>query len=377
MPFVWCIGTVIGPSIGGIFAGRSETGLFATFPYLLPNLICAILLLMSILAGYFLLEETHPDLQPWSTRAELEHTAAQTPLMATAGSIANPGVDLRADSYGTFNQVDIQEEHTWTVNSDGSPRDPPPYPPPEIKVFSRRVVMLVVALGILTYHTMTYDHLLPIFFHDDKTKEASVLAVGALDIPGGLGLSVHQTGLIMSVNGLIALFVQAIMFPLFAEWLGVWRLFLFVTILHPIAYFMVPFLALLPDDLLFPGIYVCLTIRNFFSIMAYPVILILLKEASPKPSCLGKINGLAASVSAACRTVSPVISGLLYGVGSGIGFTGVAWWGSGIVAIFGAIQLCWMEREKNKTAVVRAPYPVAADLRRESKEIVRILVTDV
>jgi MFS family permease len=72
LPFVWTIGTIIGPAIGGYFANPSERfpGLFAKdgnfgrLPFLLPNLICAGLLLASILMGYFLLEETHPDMQP-------------------------------------------------------------------------------------------------------------------------------------------------------------------------------------------------------------------------------------------------------------------------------------------------------------------------
>lgn len=53
MPFVWSIGTIIGPAIGGTFANPSvafpwlfsPSGIFSMFPYLLPNLICAALLL--------------------------------------------------------------------------------------------------------------------------------------------------------------------------------------------------------------------------------------------------------------------------------------------------------------------------------------------
>ena len=93
MPFVWSIGmrpneyvlsiftdfidtgTIIGPAIGGTFARPaismpsvfSSSSIFATFPYLLPNLICACLLLISIVFGYFFLIETHPDMQAWST----------------------------------------------------------------------------------------------------------------------------------------------------------------------------------------------------------------------------------------------------------------------------------------------------------------------
>ncbi len=388
MPFVWSIGTIIGPAIGGTFAKPADSmpsvfspdGIFATFPFLLPNLICAALLLISILAGYFLLVETHPDMQPWSTPAELEHTDAETPLMVTSGAMANDGVDLRAESYGTFNNVHIDEEKQWTVNADGSSRPPSVSSGTDSKVLTKKVIMIVIALGIFTYHSMTYDHLLPIFLQDERSGDISTLATSALDIPGGLGLTTQTVGIIMSINGLIALFIQAVIFPLFATWLGLWNLFVMVTVLHPIEYFVVPFLALLPKSFLYPGIWACLTLRNFTSILAYPVLLILLKEASPKPSVLGKINGLAASAGAACRTIAPPVSGYLYGVGAHMSFTGLAWWASGLVAIVGVIQMLWIDRSKNKTAIVTSSMapclaPLVPDPRRSS--VVHIMVEDV
>ena len=384
MPFVWSIGTIIGPAIGGTFARPaismpsifSPTGIFAHFPYLLPNLICAAILLISILFGYFLLVETHPDLQPWSTQEELDHTTAQTPLM-TAGATADYGVDLRADTYGTFNTVDIREAKEWNVNADGSSRPASISSKATPKVFTRKVVMIVIALGIFTYHSMTYDHLLPIFLQDDRISTGKTSQF-PFDIPGGLGLTTQSVGLIMCINGIIALFVQAILFPLFASWLGVWKTFVIVTVLHPIAYFIVPFLAFLPDTSLYPGIYVCLAIRNIFGILVYPVLLILLKEAAPSPSVLGKVNGLAASAGAACRTISPPIAGYLYGVGTRINFTGLAWWASCIVAIGGAFQILSIPRTKNKTATIRpmASFMQNAMPAESEDDVVHITITD-
>ena len=387
MPFVWSIGTIIGPAIGGTFARPavsmpsvfSPTGLFAQFPYLLPNLICAILLLISILFGYFFLIETHPDMQLWSTQEELDNTIAETPLMATAGATADAGVDLRADTYGTFNTVNINEDKEWFVNADGTSRTPSIHSndPPEPKVFTRKVVMIVVALGIYTYHSMTYDHLLPIFLQD-QAPPPSHHPNSPFDVPGGLGLSIQRVGLIMSINGLIALFIQAIIFPLFASRLGIFRTFVTVTIIAPVAYFIVPYLAFLPPGALYPGLWVCLTIRNFTAILAYPVLLIMLKEAAPSHQVLGKVNGLAASAGAACRTISPPIAGYLYEIGTYVGFTGLAWWGSGVVAIAGALQIFSIARTKNKTATVR---PAAAFMQNampeeRNEDIVHITVTD-
>ncbi|CAG8982272.1 hypothetical protein HYALB_00004506 [Hymenoscyphus albidus] len=349
MPFVWSIGTIIGPAIGGFFADPSNSfpesfspdGIFGRFPYLLPNLICSGMLLVSIILGYFLLQETHPDMQPRVLLQDSTYTSDETPLIATADAIKTPAVDLRADRYGTFEGSD---DSIWR---NSQLKEKP------VKIFSKQIITLIVALGIFTYHTMSYDHLLPIFLEDKRGETLSSLSsfsASAMDIDpilsGGLGLSVQEVGVIMSINGIIALFVQAVIFPLAAEKLGIYHLFIAVTILHPIAYLIMPCLSYLPSSMVMVGIYFCLTIRNLLSILAYPVLLIMIKEATPTPTVLGKINGLAASAGAACRTVAPPISGYLYTLGSRFECNGLAWYGSAFVALIGAIQCFSIKRTK-------------------------------
>lgn len=288
--------------------------------------------------GYFLLVETHPDMQPRVLLPESTYVSEETPLVATADAIKTPAVDLRAETYGTFEGSD---DSRWRHAHEKT----------QPQIFTRQVIAIIFALGIFAYHSMTYDHLLPIFLEDER--RAPLVSLPALSqastgaspfsSPGGLGLSMQKVGAIMSINGVIALFVQAVVFPLAAEKLGIHRLFLAVSLLHPLAYLPMPYLIHLPPSLLLPGIYACLTVRNLLSILAYPVLLILIKEATPGPSVLGKINGLAASAGAACRTVAPPVAGYLYTVGSRIDFTGLAWYGSALVAAAGAVQ-CFMVR---------------------------------
>lgn len=104
-------------------------------------------------------------------------------------------------------------------------------------------------------------------------------------------------------------------FPALAQWLGVWKLFVIVTLLHLVTSLMVSFLVFIPQRVLFLSIYTCLAVCNIISITAFPVLLRLIKQASPFDSVMGRINGLAASAGTAARTVSLLASGFLYSAG--------------------------------------------------------------
>ncbi|PVI01368.1 MFS general substrate transporter [Periconia macrospinosa] len=348
MPFVWSIGTIIGPSIGGYFAepvknfpAFSPSGVFGRFPYLLPNLICTALLVIAIVAGYVLLDETHPDMQPWSTESDLDKSTAETPLLPAQGATANAAANLTTECYGTFDTVDMQRDELWRVKPNGEWIEGSPL---NEKVITKEVMAFVVALGIFTYHSMTYDHLLPIYFQDKRADEVFISGISPASFAGGLGIPLQDVGIIMSINGLIQLFIQGAVFPVLASFFGVWKLLVLVTIGHPLGYIVVPFLPLLPKGLLFPGIYACLTIRSLTSIVAYPLLLIMIKEAAPAPGQLGRINGLAASTGAACRTMASPIAGLLYGLSIELRFTPLAWWASAAVALVGTMQIPFMSR---------------------------------
>ncbi|KAK2614049.1 hypothetical protein N8I77_000909 [Diaporthe amygdali] len=347
MPFVWSIGTIVGPCIGGTFSDPHQTwptmfpegGLFDKFPYLLPNLICAALLLVSIVLGYILLEETHPGMQSRILLPAETYVSEETPLRETSDAVKRPAVDLRAETYGTFltqesEATDTQQESEKMVS---------------FNIFrNKRIMAVVVSLSIYTYHAMCFDHLLPIFFEDDRAVVDSINSIipsNFLYFPGGLGLSVSAVGMIMAVNGAIALFIQAVIFPVAAEKVGVFRLFIIVTVLHPIACFLMPFLVWVPESLLYPAIYFNLTIRNIFSILVYPLLLIQIKEAAPR-SVLGRVNGFAASAGAACRMVAPPVAGYLYTVGSRMDCTALAWWGSAAAALVGSVQCFAVQRTK-------------------------------
>lgn len=67
MPFVWCLGSIIGPAMGGALAMPCESypllfpkgTIFDKYPFLLPNLVCVVVLIFGIANGILFLEETH------------------------------------------------------------------------------------------------------------------------------------------------------------------------------------------------------------------------------------------------------------------------------------------------------------------------------
>jgi MFS family permease len=67
MPFVWCLGSIIGPCMGGALAMPCvaypwifpKGTLFDKYPFLLPNLVCVVVLIFGIINGLLFLEETH------------------------------------------------------------------------------------------------------------------------------------------------------------------------------------------------------------------------------------------------------------------------------------------------------------------------------
>lgn len=73
-----------------------------------------------------------------------------------------------------------------------------------------------------------------------------------------------------------------------------------------------------------------------------PGSIILLNNSSPHPSVLGTIHGLGQSVSAAFRTVGPVVGGRWYGYGLDIGMVAWGWWGTAFVAVLGSLTAMGM-----------------------------------
>jgi len=341
MPIVWLLGTIIGPSIGAFAIGK----VWPELPYLLPNLICAMILAVAILAGWFLLHETHPDFGAKEDIIDtLEYSVPNTP----------DSEDGPRGSYGTFAANDSEEtlggdfDETSSLLSKIVSHQVHPHHHGDAEchesgaTFTKRVLMLIGALALFAYHSMCFDTLLPIMLQDGRPEDPSALPTG------GLGFTKDQVGLIMSFNGVLALIVQIVLFPPLASYFGVFRLFQLSIIIHPLAYIIPPFIPALPVSpywIPYIGLFVELVVRNLATIVLYPLLLILIKEAAPRPDVLGRINGVAASCGSFPRALAPPIVGYFYGLGEKNGLAGLAWWTTAFVAIAACAQLFFIRRQ--------------------------------
>ena len=152
----------------------------------------------------------------------------------------------------------------------------------------------------------------------------------------GFGLDHFRIGLIITAYGACGMIVQFFLFPPIARRFGILNCLKACAIAFPIAYFMIPFTALLPT--LKSQVVVCfaiMLIKCVASIFAFPSSTILLTNSASSLRVLGTLNGFATSTSAIGRAIGPFVGGTFFTLGVKNGYVIAPWWlfcGIGIVA---------------------------------------------
>lgn len=186
----------------------------------------------------------------------------------------------------------------------------------------------------MTSHTMTFDAMLPILL---STNTPNVPAKLPFKFVGGFGFDTKEIGVILSVQGLYSMIATVFLFPIVVRRLGALGLFRLIAISYPILYITTPYLVLLPNSLRMVGMYAVVIWKCTFATMAYPSNAILLTNSAPSLLMLGTINGVAASTASLSRAFGPTLSGYLLSAGLRLGYSGLAWWCSAVIALIGAV----------------------------------------
>ena len=365
IPFMWSAGSIFGAALGGYLARPADTwptrfpksSIFTKYPYLLPNFVAAVFIVFAILVSMAFLKETNIHSKPLLS-AQLDVSDERTPLVRVstheevedqykskerrASTIGMPGLTA-----GTT--IDMRRLSTSTAAdsikprfSSGNLRRPIEDPVDEEdeapkNEYSRAMILLIMQLFLMSYHQMGFSSLIPVFLLDDTSDQAS--SASRLDLHGGLGYTVRDVGQFMAGLGLAAMLIQVLVLPPFIARIGVWRSFVWMTMLCPIVYVVTPFLTAIPRPQLPIGVYAAMVLQAFTLLIIYPCLLISLKNATPSMDMLGRVNGLAMACCSGARTVAPPAAGFVYSKAGSAG----AFWSVGAVAVVAALLVLLMK----------------------------------
>lgn len=347
MPFIWCLGSIVGPALGGLLAQPTKFypgvfppgGLLEEYPYLLPNMVSSIVLVFGIANGILFLDETHDVLRNKRDYGR-ELGDKLVNLFKWRKADESESSPLLVDSAANYNG-------TGSGSSEESVEDSinakPKRIPSVSRAFTRPVIGLVLSYGILAYHTMGFEQLMPVFLSTPVPDEKPH---NLFFFTGGLGMTTQNIGFILSMQGLFSMCAQFVVFPPVARTFGVLSVYRFCMFTYAICYIVVPYLVWLPEgNMQTAGVYAVLAVKIMYGVLAYPCNAILITNSAPSLLVLGAINGIASSCASLARAFSPTVTGIVYSYGLNIDCVGLAWWVNAIVCLIGAIQAISMRQD--------------------------------
>lgn len=362
--------SIVGSGLGGTLADpvRNYPAYFSTgtiferYPYLLPNLVCATLVVFSMIVGILFLEETHEEkrerrdvgLEIGDWIMSLFHHR----YMAEKGGILDESFHLLAEDMDVYSSTEASPALAPTAMSIGElPPQGVTFPnlsggDPEKHgvsfAFTRQVCLVIVSYGILAYHTISAEQLLPVLLSLPESNDAPSLPFRFL---GGFGLTTKSIGKILSMQGIVQTFVTILIFPVVSGRFGSLTTYRMAILSYPLFYLLVPYLTVLPDTLRAPCLYLIIVWKVTAQAFSFPPLQILLANSSPSKKVLGTLNGTAASSASLCRAFGPTLSGLIQSAGLSLGVVGLPWWATGAIAVMGAILCLFMtDRKAHKQA---------------------------
>ncbi|CAE7179771.1 hypothetical protein PTNB73_03624 [Pyrenophora teres f. teres] len=377
MPFVWCLGTIIGGALGGLLARPADVmplfkdSIFDRYPFLLPNLVCTGFVLLGLSVGILFLEETHEDRKYDQDRGR---EAGQWLLRKLWNRDADATFDDKDASLDEMTSMLSDHNHGGNVqayqSTDTSPTlcstrnsisDPPEFsldkelaPAPTFRqAFTKQVCLNVVCYGILAFHTISLEQLLPILMSKKvPTGHSQQLP---FHFEGGFGWSTQTTGAFLAAQGFLQMFAQVIVFPWLSRKLGSLRTFWITLSCYPVLYLLAPYLAILPEKLRIPGLVVLLIAKVTFQSLSYPSLAIILANSSPSKKVLGTLNGVAMSSASISRGFGPTISGAVDSLGTSLHMSGLAWWAIAAVALIGWLPGFALQESSKRTNYAAQP----------------------
>ncbi|KKY20219.1 putative mfs multidrug [Phaeomoniella chlamydospora] len=361
LPMCFNIGVIIGPMMGGFlaepvtsipalfgpdstFGGKDGVHWLKTFPYSLPNLFSALIILIAFISVLLGLDETHPILK-YKTDWGRKIGRSIFKLCLRGDKPRYLRLDTTIDDSTAPSSIDLetQPHHANTSSSTTPARtQEPPHTissrkPTFCQIFTPNVLLTLFLHFLLAIHISSFNALIFIFLPAPRSPTPPPQPQNLLHFTGGLGLPTSKVGLATAIIGFIGFPLQIFFYPRLHTLFGTLKCYRIFLPFSPLAYTLIPYLSLLPSTplVIWPSLTLVLALQVISRTFALPGAIILVNNSCPSPQVLGTIHGVAQSVSSAARTIGPLVSGWALGVGLKDNIVGAVWWAMAGVALVG------------------------------------------
>lgn len=328
LPIVYGIGAITGPILGGLLVNISTapTGpishVFSEYPYLLPNLVSGLLLLVELVLSLLWLDES---------LAEAQELPPLGQRVACVFSWLWQFMASYSPSYlRTRNGSEEDEAEAENIPGSLAAACPALLPDsveevPYREIMVPQMVALMGTYAVFNLSNIAFNSLYPIYT--------------AAPRPTGRELSPKEIGLSLGFAGAVAILFQAFMFNQMHDRFGNVWCYRSAFFGFAIAFLGMPLVGISASSTkawIWVELSLALLVKSVSAVGGLTCAMLLITNASPKASTLGMLNGLAQTLSAGGRAVGPFLSGALFTAGfRKAGGEWLAWGVFGGIAILG------------------------------------------
>lgn len=339
---------------GGVFGGDAGVAWMKTYPYAAANLMSTVLLFAEAALVHFLLTET--------LKGERRAGLASFDPIALVRHIYQQTLSLKNQGYTTLQQAQregllskgernsLEMDRLTSTGNQITPRQAPRLA--FRRIWTPNVLWTLLSIAIFDFHMGAFANLWILFLATPRQfkpqgDDAALGPRSAFKFASGLAFPPPTIGFAMAIIGFIGVTLQFLLYPWANARFGLMRCFRMSLFFFPMAYYLAPYLALLPSVSAPPApasgatIWIGISFVVFLQVaartFALPASIILLNNSSPHPSVLATIHGIGNACSATFRTIGPMLAGYWYGMWTERGIVGMAWWIVATVAACGCI----------------------------------------
>lgn len=349
--------TLFGPD--STFGGAEGVVWMAAYPYAAANLMSTMLLFAEAVLVYYGLEETLKGSRPLEV-SKLDPIGGVRSLYQQLMMAKDQGFRTLQQTQRQgllFGQERGSVEMDRLTSTGERDQQRPVQRLAFRRIWTSNVLWTLLSIAIFDFHMGAFANLWILFLATPREfiaqKATREVASGSLHPRGmfkfssGLAFPPPTIGFAMATIGFIGVALQFLLYPWANSRFGLMRCFRGSLFLFPLAYFLAPYLALLPSvsappdpasgAVIWLGISSVVFLQVAARTFALPASIILLNNSSPHPSVLATIHGIGNACSATFRTMGPMLAGYWYGIWTERGIVGMSWWIVATVAAVGCI----------------------------------------